>query len=207
MREQQVDRLTRLLAEHEQLAAEEAAELPDRAAFDPSPGFERHRRYRTALGRELLRTLDTLRKLRKDGWQMADVGYIPIVSLTKNKPTMERKRDCPTNRKRLTRTGACPTRRPGPKKPNEAKLLSPQDDISKELASQNSSEASAERTHFPGETATNPESTRRCSPVLAEYHRARHPADTPSRKYRENHQGHQEHGGKATIGEAALSIR
>ena len=75
IREQQVDRLTRLLAEHEQLAAEEAVELPDRAAFDPSPGFERHRRYRTALGRELLRTLDTLRKLRKDGRQMADMGY------------------------------------------------------------------------------------------------------------------------------------
>ena len=72
MRDQQIDRLTRLLAGHAQCAAEEAVDLPDRAAFDPGAGFERHRRYRTALGREMLRTLDTLRKLRKDGYEMAD---------------------------------------------------------------------------------------------------------------------------------------
>src|SRR5271166_1642905 len=77
MREQQVERLRRLLAEHAQFAAEEAALLPDRAAFDPSPGFERHRRYRAALGRELLRTLDTLRKLRKDGREMVKVQCDP----------------------------------------------------------------------------------------------------------------------------------
>jgi hypothetical protein len=58
-------------------AAEEAAEMPDRAAFDPSAGFERHRRYRTSLGRELLRTLDTQRKLRKDGRDMEDAGCNP----------------------------------------------------------------------------------------------------------------------------------
>jgi hypothetical protein len=68
--EQQIDRLTRLLAEHAALAAEESAELADRAAFDPGRGFERHRRHRSALGRELHRTLETLRKLRKDEAQI-----------------------------------------------------------------------------------------------------------------------------------------
>ena len=36
----------------------------DRAAFDGSPAFERHRRYQSAKTRELHRTLDTLRKMR-----------------------------------------------------------------------------------------------------------------------------------------------
>jgi hypothetical protein len=74
VRAQQVDRLKRLLAEHEQVAAEDAVDLLDRAAFDPSAGFERHRRYRATLGREMLRTLDTLRKMRKDGYQVADAA-------------------------------------------------------------------------------------------------------------------------------------
>jgi hypothetical protein len=77
MRDQQIDRLTKLLDGHAQWAAEEAVDLPDRAAFDSSAGFERHRRYRTALGREMLRTLDTLRKLRKDGRDMEYAGCNP----------------------------------------------------------------------------------------------------------------------------------
>ena len=53
------------VAEFEQIAEAEAAERADRAAFDPSPSFERHRRHQSSLGRELLRTIDTLRRLRK----------------------------------------------------------------------------------------------------------------------------------------------
>ncbi len=55
-----------LLAEHEQIEAAEAAERYDRAALDCSPAFERHRRYQSARHRELMRTLETLRKMRKE---------------------------------------------------------------------------------------------------------------------------------------------
>ena len=71
--DKQVERLKELLAEHEQFVAKEAAERADRAAFDPSPGFERHRRYRTALAREFLRTLDTLRKMQSAEGQVPEV--------------------------------------------------------------------------------------------------------------------------------------
>ncbi|MGA2702469.1 MAG: hypothetical protein ABSH35_15415 [Isosphaeraceae bacterium] len=64
--EQHVGRLEELLAEHEQIEAAEAAERYDRAALDCSPAFERHRRYQSARHRELLRTLETLRKMQKE---------------------------------------------------------------------------------------------------------------------------------------------
>jgi hypothetical protein len=59
-----VGRLKLLLARHETITAEEAAARADRAALDCSKEFERHRRYQSARTRELLRTLDTLRKMR-----------------------------------------------------------------------------------------------------------------------------------------------
>src|SRR5208282_372754 len=59
-----VGRLEELLAEHEEIEAAEAAERYDRAALDCSPAFERHRRYQSARHRELLRTLEALRKMR-----------------------------------------------------------------------------------------------------------------------------------------------
>src|SRR5208337_2772749 len=62
--ERHVGRLEELLAEHEEIDAEEAAERYDRAALDCSPAFERHRRYQSARHRELMRTLETLRKTR-----------------------------------------------------------------------------------------------------------------------------------------------
>ena len=62
--ERHVGRLEELLAEHEQIGAAEAAERYDRAALDCSPAFERHRRYQSARHRELMRTLETLRKMR-----------------------------------------------------------------------------------------------------------------------------------------------
>ena len=64
--ERHVGRLEELLAEHEQIEAAEAAERYDRAALDCSPAFERHRRYQSARHRELMRTLETLRKMRKE---------------------------------------------------------------------------------------------------------------------------------------------
>ena len=86
--ERHVGRLDELLAEHEEIEADEADERYDRAALDCSPGFERHRRYQSARHRELLRTLETLRKMRKEefgtgngewgrrkgGWQMSGGG-------------------------------------------------------------------------------------------------------------------------------------
>jgi hypothetical protein len=68
------------------IEADEADERYDRAALDCSPAFERHRRYQSARHRELIRTLETLRKnaeggtrngewgSRKGGWQMPDGG-------------------------------------------------------------------------------------------------------------------------------------
>jgi len=101
--ERHAGRLEELLAEHEQIEAEEAAERYDRAALDCSPAFERHRRYQSARHRELMRTLEILRKMRnaecgmrngesgmrnaecgmrnaewgrrKGGWQMPDGGW------------------------------------------------------------------------------------------------------------------------------------
>ncbi len=48
------------------IEADEADERYDRAALDCSPAFERHRRYQSARHRELIRTLETLRKMRKE---------------------------------------------------------------------------------------------------------------------------------------------
>jgi hypothetical protein len=64
--ERHVGRLEELLAEHEQIEAAEAAERYDRAALDCSPAFERHRRCQSARHRELLGTLETLRKMQKE---------------------------------------------------------------------------------------------------------------------------------------------
>ena len=64
--ERHVGRLEELLAEHEQIEAAEAAERYDLAALDCSPAFERHRRYQSTRHRELIRTLEILRKMRKE---------------------------------------------------------------------------------------------------------------------------------------------
>ena len=62
---ERIERLEGIVAEFKQIAEAEAAEAADRAAFDPSPAFDRHRRHQASLGRELLRTVDTLRRLLK----------------------------------------------------------------------------------------------------------------------------------------------
>jgi len=70
--EQHEGRLKELLASNEASEAAEDADWADRAALDCSPAFERHRRYQSAKTRELLRTLDTLRKLRNADFGMGN---------------------------------------------------------------------------------------------------------------------------------------
>src|SRR5208337_4003972 len=61
-----VENLKELLARNEAIEAVADPDWADRAALDLSPGFERLRRYQSAKTRELLRTLETLRKMRKE---------------------------------------------------------------------------------------------------------------------------------------------
>ena len=75
-----VERLEKLLAERLDLESVPHPDWTDRAAMDLSREFERHRRYQSAKMRELLRTIEAYRKLRKasadgmadDKCQMAD---------------------------------------------------------------------------------------------------------------------------------------
>src|SRR5271157_3266111 len=68
--DQHVGRLKELLARNEASEAAEDPDWADRAALDCSPAFERHRRYQSARHRELLRTLDTLRRMRDSKFGM-----------------------------------------------------------------------------------------------------------------------------------------
>ena len=61
---QHVERLVELLAANEASEAEADPDWADRAAYDGSPAFERHRRYQSAKTREMHRTLETLRRMR-----------------------------------------------------------------------------------------------------------------------------------------------
>ncbi|MGC1721348.1 MAG: hypothetical protein WA746_20365, partial [Isosphaeraceae bacterium] len=61
-----VENLKELLARNEAIEAVADPDWADRAALDLSPGFERLRRYQSAKTRELLRTLETLRKMRQE---------------------------------------------------------------------------------------------------------------------------------------------
>ena len=63
--DEQVARLEELLAVHEEIAGDEAAELADRASFDGSAAGERLRRMQTARSRELRQTLELLMKMQK----------------------------------------------------------------------------------------------------------------------------------------------
>ena len=61
-----VENLKELLARNEAIEAVADPDWADRAVLDLSPGFERLRRYQSAKTRELLRTLETLRKMRQE---------------------------------------------------------------------------------------------------------------------------------------------
>jgi hypothetical protein len=62
--EQHVGRLKKLLARNEISESAEDPAWADRAALETSPALERHRRSQSAKRRELLRTLDTLCRMR-----------------------------------------------------------------------------------------------------------------------------------------------
>ena len=64
--ERHIDRLEKVLAKHKEIEAAEATERYDRAALDCSPAFERHRRHRSALHRELMQAMEALRKMRAE---------------------------------------------------------------------------------------------------------------------------------------------
>jgi len=70
--EQHVGRLKELLAEHEEIEEDEAAERYDRAALDCSPAFERHRHYQSARHQELMRTREAFRKMRSAEFGMGN---------------------------------------------------------------------------------------------------------------------------------------
>ena len=62
--DQHIRRLKKLLAEHEEIEEAEAGDRAALAEYDASPELDRHRRLQSARLRELLETLDTLRKMR-----------------------------------------------------------------------------------------------------------------------------------------------
>ena len=64
--EQHVGRLQELLAAHEANRGRRGRRAVRPRGAGLQPGFERHRRYQSARHRELLRTLETLRKMRKE---------------------------------------------------------------------------------------------------------------------------------------------
>jgi hypothetical protein len=65
--DQHVGRLKELLARNECIEATEDSDWAARAGLDCSPAFERLRRSQSARHRELMRTLDALRKMRQEG--------------------------------------------------------------------------------------------------------------------------------------------
>ena len=74
---ERVGRLEAMLAELEEVAELEAEGAADRAAFDPGAGFERFARRQASLGRQLLRTVEELRRLRKDSTLAEARGSAP----------------------------------------------------------------------------------------------------------------------------------
>jgi hypothetical protein len=64
--DREIERLEELLVDVEEIEGDEALELAEQASFCASDAAERLRRFQTARTRELLRTIETLTKLRKD---------------------------------------------------------------------------------------------------------------------------------------------
>ncbi len=120
--EDHVEKLNELLARNEAIEAVEDPDWADRAALDLSPAFERLRRYQSAKTRELQRTLDTLGKMRKAEFGMGNGGAEMADSecqITEGKGQMA---DEPCE----VEAGGCELDTPQ-KAPNEANLVSTQD--------------------------------------------------------------------------------
>jgi len=166
--DQHVGRLKELLAENLDIEAAADPDWADRAALDCSPAFERHRRYQSAKTRELLRTLDTLRKMRNaecgmrngkagmaeggcraadDEWQMADDEW----QMADDEWQMaddewqvaggEPKSSIQNPQSKIQNPRKTPQ-----KAPNEAKLESTQDTSSQGVESQNAEPEERERS-------------------------------------------------------------
>jgi hypothetical protein len=172
--EQQIDRLTRLLAGHAALAEEDSAELADRAAFDPGGGFERHRRHRSALGRELLRTVETLRKLRKDEAQVESVQNEPA-----SEDDLMQATEIPTQTEVAPDTSdSSPEEDAGfEKAPKEAKLRSTELIFSQDDMSRSNAVAATNRTHLARSRSDGRNAV--ISPGLAENSRSSSAAGVP----------------------------
>jgi hypothetical protein len=101
--QQQCARLESLLAAHEaEEPADEPAELTEQAAFDDSAEGERLHRYQFHWSRSLLRTLDAIAKLRKNGEQEVPAEPGPCGAGFQSCPSIDQeesipaRRDCPT---------------------------------------------------------------------------------------------------------------
>jgi len=78
--QQQVDRIKVMLATREAVAATGDPDWVECAAFESGSGYERHRRCQSALHRELMRTLDALRKTRQEEFESPDEQDEPAAS-------------------------------------------------------------------------------------------------------------------------------
>jgi hypothetical protein len=107
--DREVSRLEEILAEHEQSAAAEAAELADRAAFDPGPACQRLHQFQAARSRELIRTLDELIKLRRAFGQNAEFGTQDVERGTRPECRVQRAKREGQNGKSTKSYEAAPT--------------------------------------------------------------------------------------------------
>ncbi len=78
--QQQLERLKVVLATREAVAATGDPDWVECAAFESGSGYERYRRCQSALHRELMRTLDALRKTRQEEFESPDEGDEPAAS-------------------------------------------------------------------------------------------------------------------------------
>jgi hypothetical protein len=119
-----------------------------------------------ALGRELLRTLETLRRLRKDGYHLPDAGLdCACVIAEEQTDTMgilphpgdegDTVGIVSPEAEAIDTNGVLSQMATKLEKaPKEAKLLPPECDDGKQIISQNGLTADAERTHFPERETT-----------------------------------------------------
>jgi hypothetical protein len=100
---QHVERLELLLALREAAAQTDDPDWADRAALECSPAFERHRRRQSALHRELMRTLDALRKARKEEFEIqdeqgeteAEIHGEDVAAINPESAIQDRQAECP----------------------------------------------------------------------------------------------------------------
>jgi hypothetical protein len=175
----------RLLVRNEVIEAAANPTWADRAALDTSPEFERHRRYRSAKTRGLLRMIDTLCKVRKveigiengeDGCQAAE-GELQVA----DEPCELEAGGCDEGQSSEPRANGDGARQNLPgnlttpqKAPNKANLESTQDTFSQGLESQNGETAGREQSQSrAGRPAVQGGGNERVETIVPVYRRAR----------------------------------